>query len=174
VSRWFQNASEDVQVFAQSIGGIRKPVITAPTGTGFPVALLSPRDEAKIPLQAIKPELLHLTCHNDDDEDPLGLATAVRTQLREISYPSMRGEQAEAPVVYLDDLNEGPIDSLTPKIVYGVSGNTVSLRLRIERAGKILKEERLNLNDADKNAVARTVAGKMVEMAGQVPLEAAK
>jgi WD40 repeat protein len=168
VIRWFQNASEDVPQLAQSIGGIQKPVIAAPQGTGFPVALLDPADEARIPLATIKPELLHLSCHDDNDEDPLGLAQVVREQLREISHPSVRGQQAEPPVLYFDDMNEGSPDSLTPRIVYSVSGSTVSLRLRIEQAGKTVREERLNLSSADKNALASAVAAKLVTMAEEV------
>jgi len=173
VSRWFQNASEEVPLLAQSIGGIQKPVIAAPSGTGFPVALLNPADEAKIPLAAIKPELLHLSCHDDNDEDPLGLAAVVREQLREISHPSVRGQQTEPPIVYLDDLTDGPADSLTPKIVYSVQGDMVSLRLRIDQAGKTLREERLNLSRADKITLANAVATKLVDMVGKVPPEGA-
>jgi WD40 repeat protein len=111
VSHWFQNASEDVTQLAQSIGGVQRPVIAAPSGMGFPVALLDPADQARIPLAAIKPELLHLTCHDDHDHDPLGLAVAVREQLREISHPSVRGQGTDPPVVYHDDMNDGPADS---------------------------------------------------------------
>lgn len=174
VSHWFQNASEDVPLLARTIGGIQKPVIAAPSGIGFPVALLKPADEARIPLAAIKPELLHLTCHNDDDEDPLGLAAVIRSQLREISHPSVRGYEMEPPVVYLDDSNEGPVDSLMPKVVYSMNGNIVSLRLRIDRAGKTLKEDRLNLTYANNNAVASAVTERLIDMAKRVPLEAEK
>ena len=171
VSRWFQSASEEVPLLALSIGGIQKPQIAAPEGVGFPIALLDPSAEAKIPLEAIKPELLHLSCHDEDDNDPLGLAAVVRTQLREISHPSMRGRETEPPIVYLDDLTEGPVDSLIPKIVYRVQGETVSLRLRIDQAGKTLGEERLNLSIADKNVLASTVATKLIDMAAQVQLK---
>ena len=171
VSRWFQNASEEVPLLAESIGGIQKPVIAAPSGTGFAVALLDPTDQARIPLAAIKPELLRLSCHDEDDNDPLGLAAIVRVQLREISHPSVRGREAEASIVYLDDLNDGPVDSLTPKIVYSVQGDTVSLRLRIDQAGKTLREEQLKLGSADKNALASAVATKLIDLAGQIPLK---
>jgi hypothetical protein len=120
------DASEDVPLLAQSTGGIQKPVIAAPSGTGFPVALLDPADRARISLEAVKPELVHLSCHDEDDDDPLGLAAAVREQLREVSQPSVRGQQKEPPIVYHDDMNDGPADSLTPKIVYSVSGTIVS------------------------------------------------
>jgi hypothetical protein len=67
----------------------------------------------------------------------------------------------------------GPADSLAPKIVYSVNANMVSLRLRIERAGKTFGEERLNLSSADKNALASAVAAKLVDLAGQIPLKSA-
>jgi WD40 repeat protein len=169
VSRWFQNASEDVPQLALSIGGIQRPVIAAPSGRGFPVALLNPADQAKIPLAAIKPELVHLSCHDEDDNDPLGLAAVVREQLREISHPSARGSDTEPPIVYFDDMTDGPADSLIPKVVYSVSGTSVNLRLRIEQAGKIIKEERLNLASADKNALATAVAAKLVAMSADAP-----
>jgi hypothetical protein len=145
-------------------------VIAAPSGTGFPVALLDPADQARIPLAAIKPELLHLSCHDDHDHDPLGLAAVVREQLREISHPSVRGQEKEPPIVYHDDMTDGPANSLTPKIVYTMSGDIVSLTLRIDQGDNTLKEESLNLSSADKNALASTVAAKLVELAGQVPL----
>ena len=174
VSHWFQHASEDVTQLAQSIGGVQKPVIAAPSGTGFPVALLDPADQARIPLAATKPELIHLRCHDEDDNDPLGLEAAVREQLRNVSHPAVRGQQDEPPIVYYDDMNDGPVDSLAPKIVYAVSGTTVSLRIRIDQAGKTLREVRLHLSSGDKNALAKVVAAKLVTLAGEVPLEGVK
>jgi WD40 repeat protein len=169
VSHWFQNASEDVPQLAQSLGGIQKPMIAARSLTGFPVARFNPADEAKVPLAAIKPELLHLTCHDDHDHDPLGLAIAVREQLREIGHPSVRGQDTDPPIVYLDELNDGPADSLTPKIVYSLRGTLVNLTLRIDQADTTLKEEQLSLDSADKNVLASAVAAKLVSMAGQIP-----
>jgi WD40 repeat protein len=174
VSRWFQNASEDVPQLALSIGGIQRPVIAAPSGRGFPVALLSPADQTKIPLALIKSQLVHLSCHDADDNDPLGLGAVVREHLRDISHLSARGSENEPPIVYFDDMTDGPADSLVPKIVYSVAGTSVSLRLRIEQAGKILKEDRLSLTSADTNAIASAAAAKLVELAGQIPAESAK
>jgi hypothetical protein len=144
-------------------------MIAARSLTGFPVARFIPADEAKVPLAAIKPELLHLTCHDDHDHDPLGLAIAVREQLREIGHPSVRGQDTDPPIVYLDELNDGPADSLTPKIVYSLRGTLVNLTLRIDQADTTLKEEQLSLDSADKNALASAVAAKLVSMAGQIP-----
>lgn len=168
VSHWFQNASEDVPMLAASIGGIQKPVIAMPRGTGFPVARLEPADQARIPLAAIKPELLHLTCHDDRDHDPLGLAVLVREKLRDISQPVARGTQTDPPIIYHDDMTDGPADALTPKIIYKVSGDTVELTLRIDQGDNTLKETPLSMSSADRKAIADKVAAKLVEMAGPV------
>ena len=114
-----------------------------------------------------------MSCHDEDDNDPLGLATLVREQLREISHPVTRGEASEPPIVYYDDMNDGPVGSLMPKIVYSVSGNIVHLKLRIKQGDKTIKEIELNLSNADKNILASAVAAKLVEMAGQIPLKSA-
>jgi len=63
---------------------------------------------------------------------------------------------------------------LTPKIIYSVSGSMVTLTLRIDQADNTIKEDHLSLSITDKNALATAVAAKLVEMAGQVPLNAAK
>lgn len=165
VARWFQSASEEVPELARSIGGIQKPVIAAPHGTGFPVALLDSRDQTRIPLAKIKPELLHLSCHNEDDEDPLALASDLRERLRNISHPLSRGNSAqEPPIVYLDEVDEGPTDALTPRIVYKVTDNRVSLRLRIVQNGKTLKEELLDAETQNRGALVDLVAAKIIAM----------
>jgi hypothetical protein len=56
VDRAFEKASEDVPDLGRNIGGIQKPVIAAPKGTGFPVALLTQEDRDKIPLATVKPQ----------------------------------------------------------------------------------------------------------------------
>ncbi len=161
--RWFEDASEEVPGLALDVQHIQKPVIAAPNGTGFPVAMLDAADQARIPLASVKPELLHVSCHDADDEDPLGLAAAVREQMREIGHPIVQGRHIEAPVVYLDDAFDGV--ALLPKIIYTVSGTTVSLRLRLEQGDKIIKEEKLNLSLLDKKALVDRVVAKLVAMA---------
>lgn len=128
----------------------------------------------RIPLASIKPELLHLSRHDDRDHDPLGLAAVVREQLREIRHPSARGQKTEPPIVYHDDMTDGPADSLTPKIVYTVNGSTVNLTLRIDQGDNALSEERMNLGSADNNALAAAVAAKLVELTGQAQLNGSK
>jgi WD40 repeat protein len=172
VTHWFQFASEEVPELALSIGGIQKPQIAAPLGTGFPIALLDSTDQSRIPLAAIKPELLHLTCHDDNDEDPLSLAPSIRERLRAISYASARGAESGQPaIVYLDDIADGPADTLTPRIVYQPNGTTIHLRLRIVREGRTLAEESLDQSSSenDRAALAQTVANKLAAMAAELP-----
>jgi hypothetical protein len=167
--RWFQDASQEVRILAASIGGVQKPEIAAPEATGFPVALLDAADEGRIPLAAVKPELLHLTCHDDNDSDPLGLGALVRARMREISQPSARGA-GEPPIVYLDDVDEGPTDALIPKIVYKVTGDSVTLRLRLDREGGTIEEKHLGLSSNNRDALAEAVAANVVAMAGNIPI----
>ena len=172
VGPWFQTASQEVHALAASIGGIQKPVIAAHQDASFSVALLDSADEAKIPLAALKPELLHLSCHDDNDEDPLGLGPVVREQMREISQPSARSP-SDPPIVYLDDVHEGPTETLAPKIVYKLTDKEIALRLRLDRDNKTMVEEKLQLSAADLKALANAVAAKFVAMAAKIPAETA-
>jgi hypothetical protein len=81
-----------------------------------------------------------------------------------------RGNQPDPPIVYHDDMTDGPADALTPKIIYKVSGDRVELALRIDRGDNTLKETPLSMSSADKKALSGEVVAKLVEMAGQIPL----
>jgi hypothetical protein len=130
VSRWFQNASEQVPDLARSIGGIQKPVIVAPKGRGFPVSLLTVEDRAKIPLALARPQLLRVICSDEDDLDPLHLRDQLREQMRALSYAQVRG--AEDPQVeYLDATDDDLPGAFSPRLRYRVSGDTVTVRIRL-------------------------------------------
>jgi hypothetical protein len=49
-------------------------------------------------------------------------------------------ERRSRRIVYFDDLTDGPVDSLTPKIVHSVQSDAASLRPRIDQAGKTLRD----------------------------------
>jgi hypothetical protein len=97
----------------------------------------------------------------------------VREQLRDISQPVARGTQTDPPIIYHDDMIDGPADALTPKILYKVSGDTVELSLRIDQGDNTLKETSLTMSGADKKTLADKVAAKLVEMAGKIPVKGA-
>ena len=87
---------------------------------------------------------------------------------RPIRYASARGADGNA-IVSLDDVNGGPADTLTPRIVYQVSGGAVHLRLRMVQNGKTLGEDSLDLstNEHDRGTLAQIVAAKLASMATQ-------
>ena len=95
VSRWFEDASEKVHDLAKSIGGIQKPLIAAPKGTGFPVALLTVEDRAKIPMALPRPQLLRVVCEDGNQGDPLHLRALLREQMRALNYAQARDTEIQ-------------------------------------------------------------------------------
>ena len=162
VNRWFEKASEDVPDLARSIGGIQKPVIAAPKGTGFPVALLTREDREKIPLATVKPQLLKVVCENEDQEDPLDLRTLVREQLRALNYAQARGDAA---VIYLDATDDELAGALAPKLRYVQSGDQVSVRVKLVAKEKTIPDQTITGSTSDKQALARKLADTIVAMA---------
>jgi hypothetical protein len=168
VNRWFEKASEDVPDLARSIGGIQKPVIAAPKGTGFPVALLTAEDRAKIPLATAKPQLLKVVCENEDQEDPLDLRALVREQLRALNYAQARGDDStsgEGNVMYLDATDEDLPGALAPKLKYVQKGDTISVRVKLVARGRTTPEQTVTGSASDKQALAKKLANTIVALA---------
>ena len=164
VSRWFQNASEQVPDLARSIGGIQKPLIAAPKGRGFPVALLTPEDRAKIPLALARPQLLRVICSDEDDLDPLHLRDQLREQMRAMNYAQVRGAE-DAQVEYLDSTDDDLPGALSPRLRYRVSGDFVTVRIRLIANEKTQAEETVSGSASDTNALASMLAKKIAAMA---------
>ena len=159
VNRWFEKASDDVPDLAKSIGGIQKPVIAAPKGTGFPVALLTAEDRAKIPLATAKPQLLRVLCENEDQEDPLNLQTLVREQMRALNYAGVRGDGSstgEAAVMYLDATDDDLPGALAPKLRYAQTGDAVRVRVKLVAKGKSAPEQTVTGSASGKHALAQS------------------
>jgi hypothetical protein len=169
VSHWFQYAAEEVPDLAQSIGGIQRPVISAPQGTGFPVAMLTTEDRASIPVAAVKPELLRVSCLDENDLDHLDLESAIRQRLRDLSHPQGRGEAAhEAPIVYLDQVTDDLPGALRPQIRYEVAGSTVIMHVRMILNGKRVSEETVTASAIDKGTLVNVAASNLLAMAGSM------
>ena len=129
VSRWFEDASEQVPELAKSIGGIQKPVIAAPNGRGFPAALLTGRGPCKDSVgDAEAPTLPRYMRKDKDGLDPLHLRTLLREQMRGLKYADARGE---APVMYLDAADDDLPGALLPNVRYEISGDSISIRIRM-------------------------------------------
>jgi len=169
VSRWFEKASEDTVDLAKSIGGIQKPVIAAPKGTGFPVALLTPEDRAKIPLAMPKPQLLRVVCEDENQDDPLNLRSLLREQLRALNYAQARGDRDGAEVMYLDATDDDLPGALQPKLRYEVSASKVSVRIRLTSGKDTVADETVSASAGDTQALAKLLAEKIVTMAVAKP-----
>jgi WD40 repeat protein len=174
VSRWFEDASKEVPDLARSIGGIQKPVIAAPKGTGFPVALYKHDDLKDVPLAAVRQQLLRLICQDDHYLDSLRLGAAVRERLRAASYTQndiqARGSATDStPVLYLDQIADLP-GALQPQIHYSVQGQTATLHLLLVREEQLVKEKDLTASAADPAALADQTAAALLAMAASVPL----
>lgn len=172
VNRWFEKASEEVPDLARSIGGIQKPVIAAPKGTGFPVALLTADDRAKIPLAMAKPQLLKVVCENEDQEDPLDLRALVREQLRALNYAQARGDDStsgEGNVMYLDATDEDLPGALAPKLKYVQKGDTINVRVKLVAQGRTTPEQTVTGSASDKQALAKKLANTIVALALAAP-----
>ena len=166
VSRWFQDASDQVPELAKSIGGIQKPVIAAPKGRGFPVALLTVEDRARIPLAMPKPQLFRVGSEDQDGLDPLHLRTLLREQMRGLKYAGARGDtHGEAPVMYLDAVDEDLPGALRPNVRYEISGDSVVARVRLISDDKSVEERTVRGSAADTKALAAMLAENVVEMA---------
>jgi WD40 repeat protein len=164
VSRWFEDASEQVPELSKSIGGIQRPIIAAPRGRGFPVALLNVEDRIKIPLAMPKPELLRVSCEDADGLDPLHLRRLLREQLRALVYAQSRGRQ-DVSVMYLDSTDDDLPGALRPSVRYQVSAEKVSVRIRLIADEKSVTEETMSLSGKDPMDLAVELARKIVAMA---------
>jgi hypothetical protein len=166
VTRWFHYASEQVPQLAQSIGGIQKPEIAAPRGTGFPIALLPLEDRKQIPIASVKPELLRATCLDSLLLDSFSLCEPVRERLRDISYPQARGEEArEAPVAYFDAVVDDLPGALRPQLLYTVADSSITVRVRMIREEKLVAEQAITASSSDKSALAAQICEKILAMA---------
>jgi len=172
VGAWFARASKEVPNLAKTIGGIQEPVIAAPKGRDFPVAMLTAEDRAKIPQAVAKPQLLRVACLDDALKDKLQLRTPLREQLRALTYVGATGSgAAEPPVLYLDGTDDNLAGALLPQVRYSVAGGKVTAHVLLITADadeKTVAEEQVTAQTSDPVELAKVLAGKIVEMAGKV------
>ena len=165
VSGWFANAVHEVPVLAREIGGTQKPLVAEPSSTDFPIGLLSAADREKIVLAAPKPELTRVLCEDADQEDPLELGGPVREQLRAAGDVT---HMDSMQVMYMDSTTDETPGALAPKLLYSVSGNDVSVRIRLAQDGKTVAEQKLRGSRSDIPGLAKTIAAAIVQMASGV------
>ncbi|MCH8073495.1 MAG: caspase family protein [Proteobacteria bacterium] len=99
ISQWFGYAADRVPEIAENIGGIQRPQVAMPTGTGsFDVARLTETERGQIELQQPLPFVIRAIFQLDGPPlDPLDLTPQVNAALRDVSS---RG--AQTPWVFVD------------------------------------------------------------------------
>src|SRR5262249_38328137 len=117
VSKLFTYAQHAVNDLAKGIGGIQRPVLSAPKGQTFPIGVLKADDRRQIRIATPKPQLLRVQALDIKSMvDSLKLLPALRSELRAISTPAVRGAQnPEPPLVYLDSVVDEIPDALIPQ-----------------------------------------------------------
>ena len=162
VSKLFQFAREEVEQLAQNIGGIQKPIIFAPKDDSFEVGQLKGEDRQKIVLAAPRPMILRPRFFDADaDDDTLDLMKVFRARLRDESFATGRGATGAA-LVFVDD-EEFP-GGIRPTGRYAVSGDSVTVTLRLRRDGVEIGNTQVVGSKADLAGLAEKMIQRMKEM----------
>ncbi len=166
VSKLFQFARDEVEQLARNIGGIQKPIIFAPKDDSFEVGQLKQEDKLKIFLATPRPMILRPRFFDADaDDDTLDLMKVLRAKLRDESFVSGRGTQAA--LVFVDD-EEFP-GGIRPTGRYTVTGNAVTVTLRLRRDGVEIATAQVTGSKDDVAALAEKILEVLKERIGKLP-----
>jgi hypothetical protein len=170
VSKLFGFAQRQVEDLAKGIGGIQRPVISAPKGQTFPIGLLREQDRKQIHVATVKPELLRARALDKTTYlDPLQLEPGLRAALREASVSVTRGsEGAEPAIVYLDSVVDEVPEAVTPQVLYSLSGETVRFQIRLLQEGKLVLEQAFETHKAEPSELAKMLLKRIVKETEQV------
>jgi WD40 repeat protein len=93
VARLFEHATDEVPRLSRSIGGIQRPIVSAPKGETFDIGQLTAEDKPLVPLAKGRPMILRASLHRDEApfDDPLELSRRVDGKLRDAADPMARG-----------------------------------------------------------------------------------
>lgn len=165
VSRLFGFAQQRVEDLARGIGGVQRPIISAPKGQTFPIGMLTAEDRTKIHLAIVKPQVLRARVLDEDDLDALKLEPALRAELRSVSMPATRGsERQDPPIAYLDSVIDDVPDALIPQVRYVVAGDRVRIRLRLLQNGKVVSERNLEVEKSDATHISQVTVNEIITL----------
>ncbi len=138
VSQWFGYAADRVQVIADDIGGIQRPLVGMPRGTGsFDVARLTEEERSLISLQEPRPFLIRSNFQlHSPPIDPVNLTSLVNDRLREIS-----AEDENPPWVYVDTAAFEDGYQMTGRYAVDSDTNVVEVELYLIRENEVVGSE---------------------------------
>ena len=168
VSKLFGFAQRQVEDLAKGIGGIQRPVLSAPKGQTFPIGLLKEEDRRQIHLATLKPQLLRARAQDRVTfVDSLNLLPALRAGLRAASLPVMRGAQQQEPaLVYLDSVVDEIPDALIPQVLYEPGQVSVKFSIRLLRGNTPVVERNVELPTGSAEALGKALVAEIIVASG--------
>jgi len=135
VSQWFGYAADRVQVIAADIGGVQRPQVGMPRGTGsFDVARLTETERQQIQLQQPLPFVIRAIFQLEGPPiDPLDLTPQVNAALRDVSA---RG--SETPWVFVDTPEYEDGYQLSGRYNVNASTNEVVVNVHLLRENEVV------------------------------------
>lgn len=141
VRQLFSHAEQAVPKMAINIGGVQKPIVSAPLGTTFTIGQMTDADKEKIKLPQPKPLMLRpLLTNPETGDDDLKLIPALRKMLdAESSYTVARQRGTGEPkMIYIDDDSFPNAIRLTG--TYTIEGDEVKVKAFLRRDGKTIAQ----------------------------------
>lgn len=135
----FSYAQAQVPRLAQSIGGVQRPIVSAPLGRTFVIGQMTSDEKSRLDLPAPKPLLLRpLLTVSETGDDDLRLIPELRKRLdAESSYEVMRRSGRGDPIlVYIDDDSFPGAVRITG--TYTIEGDRVRIKAFLRRDGKTI------------------------------------
>ena len=167
VGKWFSYATDHVPKLAKGIGGIQRPLISAPKGASFPVGVVSEDDRNLIPLALARAQILHPQFQNSSPAlpyDNLKLAVLVASRLRELNEPEARGG-ARSTVIYQDAISEPFPGAILPSGSYAVNGNVVVVQIALIKDDQVAKKIEVRGDTSDLKALVNEICDKLIAAA---------
>lgn len=167
VQKLFAFAQGEVPRLAQNIGGVQRPIVSAPLGKTFVIGQMSDAEKERVPLASVKPLLLRpLLTNPETGDDDLHLISALRKSLdAQSSYEVAKRNGGGAPVlVYVDDDNFPGAMRVTG--TYTVENDTVKIKAFLRQDNKTVAAlAEISGAKADADAlVAQLVAEILTEL----------
>nr|WP_309719707.1 caspase family protein [Armatimonas sp.] len=161
----FSYAERRVEQLAAGIGGIQRPLVSAPQGVALPVAQFGQEERGQVRLASRKHRVLAPSFLAASGRDTLGLTPRVTAYLRESALASPRG----GSFVFLE---RGLLPSgIQPTGIYKLDGDKVQLDLVLSRGEKELQTLPLTGSKSDPEGLAKKIATALQQRLETLPLD---
>ncbi len=162
IDKLFGSAGRRVQDLARELGREQSPLMIAPKGESFPIALFTDESRALIPLTERLPVLIRPQIINPDTGgDDLDLSGQIAELLRTSS--ATRGGGGSAPFAAFSGLPDIPPGGYRLQGIYAASGDTVTMKLSVWTRGEDGKPKRLEPPMPELKAAKAEAANKVFE-----------